>query len=242
MRHLRRREFVGVLGSAALWPLAVHAQQPDRIKRIAVLNTLPPDDQHGQERVGAFLQGLQQAGWTIGNNLRVDQRWWAAGNPDVMHKHAGELVALAPDAILATGGVAVRPLRQVTRTIPIVFCNTPDPVSAGFVDSVARPGGNMTGFTQFEYSVSVKWLELMKQIAPGITRVGVLRDPGQPSGIGQLAAIQGAAASFGVELVPARRARRSRNRAGPGKLRAPPIECRPDSDHRRTDGRLSRAD
>jgi putative ABC transport system substrate-binding protein len=134
--------------------------------------------------------------------VRVDQRWWAGRDADVLNKHATELVALAPDVILATGGVAVRPLLQATRTVPIVFVNTPDPVGAGFVDSMARPGGHITGFTQFEYSVSVKWLELLKEIAPGVTRVGVLRDPNQPSGIGQFGAIQGAASTFAVEMVP----------------------------------------
>ena len=172
------------------------------MRRIGVLNTLPADDAHGQERIGAFLQGLQQAGWTIGGNVRIDQRWRSVGDAEILREYAAELVALAPDVILATGGVAVRPLLQATRTVPIVFVNTPDPVGAGFVDSLARPGGHVTGFTQFEYSTSVKWLELLKQIAPGVTRAGVLRDPNQPSGIGQFGAIQGAASTFGVEMIP----------------------------------------
>ena len=200
---MRRRELLFLLtGAAAAWPLAARAQQGPRPRRIAILNTLPSDDQHGQERIGAFLQAMAQAGWTIGGNLRIEQRWWRAGDADVIRRHATELVALAPEVILATGGVAVGPLLQATRSIPIVFCNTPDPVGAGFVAGLARPGGNATGFTQFEYGLSVKWLELLKQTAPGVTRVGVLRDPAQPSGIGQFAAIQGAASMFGVELSP----------------------------------------
>jgi putative ABC transport system substrate-binding protein len=200
---VRRREFILGLGAAsAAWPLIARGQQGERMRRVAILNTLPADDPHGQERIGAFLQVLAQAGWTIGGNLRIDQRWWAAGDADSMRRYSAELVALTPDVILATGGVAVGPLLQATRTVPIVFCNTPDPVGAGFVASLARPGGNATGFTQFEYSMSVKWLELLKQVAPNVTRVGVLRDPAQPSGIGQFGAIQGAASSFGVELSP----------------------------------------
>jgi putative tryptophan/tyrosine transport system substrate-binding protein len=197
---MRRRDFVAFVSGAAAWPFAARGQE--RMRRVAVLNTLPADDAHSQERIGVFLQALAQAGWTIGSNVRVDQRWWAGSDSDALNKHATELVALAPDVILATGGVAVRPLLQATRTVPIVFVNTPDPVGAGFVDSMARPGGHITGFTQFEYSVSVKWLELLKEIAPGVTRVGVLRDPNQPSGIGQFGAIQGAASTFAVEMVP----------------------------------------
>ena len=199
---LGRRQFMSALGAAATWPLAARAQQPDRMRRIGVLNTLAADDKYGQERIGAFLLGLQQAGWIIGGNVRIDQRWWTATDADAMRKYAAELVALSPDVILATGGVAVLPLLQVTRSVPIVFANTPDPVGAGFVDSLARPGGNITGFTQFEYATSVKWLELLKQIAPGVTRVAVLRDPTQPSGIGQFGAIQGAASAFAVETIP----------------------------------------
>jgi putative tryptophan/tyrosine transport system substrate-binding protein len=200
---MRRREFITLLGgAAAAWPLPLGAQQGERMRRIGVLNTLPADDSHGQERIAAFLQALQQSGWTIGHNLRIDQRWWGESDAEVMRGYAAELVALAPNVILATGGIAIRPLLQATRTVPIVFVNAPDPVGAGFVDSLARPGGNLTGFTQFEYSTSVKWLELLKQIAPGVTRAAVLRDPAQPSGIGQFAAIQGAAATFAVEVIP----------------------------------------
>ena len=200
---MRRREFLGVLGGAAAWPLTLHAQQrSERVRRVGVLNTLPSQDAYGQERIGAFLQGLQQAGWSIDGNLRVDQRWWNRTDPDVMRGLAAELIALEPDVILATGGVAVRPLAQATRTVPIVFCNVPDPVGAGFVQSLARPGGNLTGFTQFEYSMSVKWLELLKEVAPVIRHIAVLRDQDQPSGMGQFGALQGAASTFGVELIP----------------------------------------
>src|SRR5262245_39263599 len=142
---MKRREFITLLGGAAAWPLAAPAQQTERVRRVGVLNTLPADDPHGQERIGAFLQALQQAGWTIGANLQVVQRW-APGDVEALRKYAAELVALAPDVILATGGVAVGPLQQATGTVPIVFVNTPDPVGAGFVDSQARPGGNVTGF------------------------------------------------------------------------------------------------
>ena len=203
-----RREFIAGLGGVAAlsvpWPSGARAQQGERVRprRIGILNTLAAEDAHGQERIGVFLQELKQAGWTLGGNLRIDQRWWAGGDPDIMRKQAAELVALGPDALLATGGVAIRPLLLATRTVPIVFCNAPDPVGAGYVDSLARPGGNVTGFTQFEYGTSVKWIELLKQIAPGVTRVAVLRDPNTPSGIGQFGAMQGAATSFGVELIP----------------------------------------
>ncbi len=198
---MRRREFIMIGGAAVVWPLAARAQQRERLRRIAVLNTLPADDEHGQARIGAFLQVLAKAGWTIGDNLRIDQRW-SAGDVTELRKLAAELVALTPEVVLATGGLAVTPLLQVTRTVPVVFVNTPDPVGAGFVDSLARPGGNVTGFTQFEYSTSVKWLELLKQVAPGVTRVAVLRDPNTPSGIGQFGAMQGASSTFGMVLHP----------------------------------------
>ena len=158
---------------------------------------------HTATNASAFsCRSSGRLGWIVGGNVRIDQRWWAGGDADVMRKHAAELVALGPDVLLATGGVAIRPLMSATRTVPIVFCNAPDPVGAGYVDSMARPGGNVTGFTQFEYSTSVKWLELLKQIAPTVTRVGVLRDPNTASGMGQFGAIQGAANNFGVELIP----------------------------------------
>jgi ABC-type uncharacterized transport system substrate-binding protein len=198
---MRRREFIGLLtGAAVIRGARAKAQVVGQVRRVAVLNTLPADDAHGQERIGAFLQALQQSGWSIGENLRIDQRW--AADDEALRRAALELIALAPDVILATGGVAVRPLLRASRNVPIVFVNTPDPVGAGFVASLARPGGTVTGFTTFEYGISVKWLELLKLLAPSITRIGVLRDPIQPSGIGQFAAIQGAASTFGVEVIP----------------------------------------
>ena len=171
------------------------------MRRIGVLMTLAADDPVAQARIAAFLQGLQQSGWTVGRNVRIDYRW-AAGNADDTRKYAAELVALAPDVILAAGSAAAAPLLQATRTVPIVFANVPDPVGAGFVDSLARPGGNVTGFTSFEYGMSGKWLELLKEIAPGVTRAAVLRDPAIPAGIGQFGAIQAVAPSFGVEVSP----------------------------------------
>jgi ABC-type uncharacterized transport system substrate-binding protein len=198
---MRRREFIAGVGALLAWPTVMRGQESDRVRRVGILNTLPSDDGHGQERIGAFLQALQQEGWTIGANLRVDQRW-SAGNILELRKLGEELVALKPAVIVATGGLAVGPLLEITRIVPIVFVNTPDPVGAGFIESLARPGGNATGFTQFEYSTSVKWLEMLKQIAPAVTRVGVLRDPNTPSGIGQFGAMQGAASTFRVVLVP----------------------------------------
>ena len=188
------------VGSSSRLVYAARAQA-DRVRRIGVLDTLAADDPFAQARQGAFLQGLQQSGWTVGRNVRVDTRW-SAGSVDAMRKHVAELMALAPDVFLATGTPSLGPLLQATRTVPIVFVLVPDPVGAGFVDSLARPGGNATGFTNFEYSMSVKWLELLKQIAPGVTRAAVLRDPTLTSGIGQFAAIQGGASTFGVEVVP----------------------------------------
>jgi putative ABC transport system substrate-binding protein len=171
------------------------------MRRIGVLTNMAADDPEGKARTAAFLQGLEELGWRDGRNLRIDT-CLGAGDSGRIRACAAELVALAPDVILAIGGANMGPLLQATRTVPIVFTLAPDPVGAGFVASLARPGGNATGFTQFEYSMSVKWLELLKQIAPGVTRAAVLRDPNQSSGIGQFAAIQGAAPSFGVEVVP----------------------------------------
>jgi putative ABC transport system substrate-binding protein len=189
-------------GAAAAWPLAARAQQgAERVRHIGVLTALPADDPVAQARVAAFAQGLQQSGWTIGRNLRIDYRW-TAGDADRIRKYTAELAALAPDVILATGSTTVGPLLQATRAVPIVFVIVPDPVGAGLVDSLARPGGNATGFTSFEYSISAKWLELLKEIAPRVTRVAVLRDPAIAAGAGQLGAIQSAAPSFGVELSP----------------------------------------
>jgi ABC-type uncharacterized transport system substrate-binding protein len=197
---MRRRELISLLGGAvAAWPLAARAQQPERMRRIGVLTGLAEDDPEGQARIAAFAQGLAQLGWTDGRNVRVDTRW-TAGNADDARKSAAELVALAPDVIFATGGASVGPLLQATRTVPIVFAFVPDPVGSGFVESLARPGGNATGFLQFEYSLSGKWLELLKQIAPGVTRAAVLWDPAITAGIGQFAVIQSVAPSLGVEV------------------------------------------
>ena len=199
---MTRREFITLLGgAAAAWPLGARAQQPERMRRVGVLNTLAADDGMGQARNGVFLQGLQQAGWTIGRNVQIETRW-AAGDADRLRTYAAELVALAPDVILVTGNAGAAPLLQATRTVPIVFVIVPDPVGAGFVDSLARPGGNATGFTSFEYGLSAKWLELLKEIAPGVKRVGVLRDPALAAGPGQFAAIQSMAPSLGVEVSP----------------------------------------
>ncbi len=199
---MRRRAFIALLGgAAAAWPLAARAQQADRVRRIGVVVSVAADDPEGQARVAAFLQGLQELGWTEGRNMRIDIRW-GAGDADLVRRYAAELVALAPDVILASGGSTIGPLLQASRTVPIVFTHTTDPVGGGFVDSLARPGGNATGFTNFEFGISGKWLELLKQIAPSVTRVAVIRDPVQASGGGQLGAIQGAAPSFGVELSP----------------------------------------
>jgi putative tryptophan/tyrosine transport system substrate-binding protein len=199
---MRRRQFIGLLGgAAAAWPLAARAQQPERLRRIGVLMTTAVGDAVGQARIAAFVQALQQLGWTDGSNMRIDARW-GGGFADDTRKYAAELVALAPDVILAPGGLTVGPLLQATRTVPIVFVHVPDPVGAGFVDSLARPGGNATGFLSFEYGLSGKWLELLKQIAPSVTRAAIIRDPTFASGIGQFAAIQSVAPSLGVEVTP----------------------------------------
>jgi putative ABC transport system substrate-binding protein len=199
---MRRRELITLLGGAvATWPLAARAQQPERMRRISAMTTLAADDPEAQARNAAFLQGLQQLGWTVGRNVRIDYRW-GPGDADRFRKYAAELVALAPDVILATGSPTVEPLLQATSSVPIVFVAVVDPVGAGYVATLARPGGNVTGFTNFEYGTSGKWLELLKEIAPGVRRVMVLRDPANPAGIGQLAAIQTVAPSFGVELSP----------------------------------------
>ena len=199
---MRRREFISLLGgAAAAWPLAARAQQPERMRRIGVLMSVAADDPEGQARIGAFLQALQQLGWTDGRNVRIDTRW-AAGNADDVRKYAAEFAALVPDVILGPGSFTVGPLLRATRSVPIVFVHVPDPVGAGFVDSLARPGGNATGFTQFEYSTSGKWLELLKEIAPGVTRAAIIRDPDITAGIGQFSAIQAVATSLGVEVNP----------------------------------------
>ena len=198
---MRRRDFIGLLGGASAWPLAARGQQPDRMRRIGVLMDQAPDDPDSSPRTAAFLGGLQQLGWTDGRNVRIDTRW-SAGNADLQRRYAAELVALAPDVILATASPTVVALQAATRTIPIVFAHAADPVGAGFVDSLARPGGNTTGFILFEYSISPKWLELLKEFAPRVTRVAILRDPATAAGMGQFGAIQSVASSFGVELRP----------------------------------------
>jgi putative tryptophan/tyrosine transport system substrate-binding protein len=196
---VKRREFIAGLGGAATWPIVGRAQQPERMRRIGVLLNLAADDPEAQARIVAFGQGLQELGWIVGRNMRLDTRW-APGDADRIRKHAVELVALAPDVILTGGAPALASLLQATRTVPIVFAVVPDPVGAGFVDSLARPGGNATGFVGYEFGFAGKWLELLKQIAPGVTRAAVIRDPAISVGVGQWGAIQTAAAAFGVEV------------------------------------------
>ena len=202
---MRRREFITFLGGATaapmIWPLAARAQQPDRMRCIGVLLPAAADDSQFQTWIGAFLQSLALLGWTIGRNVRIDTRW-AGANADAIRRHAAELAALAPEVVLAHGNAAVGALLQATRTVPIVFPVVGDPVGAGVVDSLARPGGNATGFMNFEFSLSGKWLELLKQIAPGVTRVAVLRDPAVGSGTSQFAVIQAVAPSLRVEVNP----------------------------------------
>ena len=188
---MRRREFLGLIGGAAASvPLAARAQE--RVRRIGVLSNPGPDDAEMQARSAAFVQRLQELGWTVGRNLQIDFRW-SHGDAERLRSHAAELVALGPDVILATSGVSIMPLVQASRSVPIVFAQTIDPVGLGVVESLSRPGGNVTGFTQFEYGIVTKWLELLKQIAPGVTRVAVLRDPFDPAGLGQWAAMQSVA-------------------------------------------------
>jgi ABC-type uncharacterized transport system substrate-binding protein len=199
---VKRRDFITLLGSAAAaWPLPVRAQQPGHMRRIGVLMNLAADDPEGQARIAAFHQGLQEWGWTLGRNARIDVRWGAL-DAESSRRHAAELVALAPEVILASASAATGALQQATRTVPIVFVSVVDPVAAGYVQSLAQPGGNITGFTLFEYGLSGKWVELLKEIAPGVTRAAVLRDPAVGSGIGQFAVIQQVAPSFGMELSP----------------------------------------
>jgi putative ABC transport system substrate-binding protein len=199
---MNRRDFITLIGGTAVgWPLAARAQQGEPMRRIGVLTAFTEEDRESKARIAAFRQGLQELGWTDGRNVQIDIRW-AAGNADLYRRYAVELVALAPDVVLANGGVALTPLQQVTRTVPIVFVNVPDPVAAGFVASLARPGGNATGFTASEYSLSSKWLELLKEVVPRLTRVAVIRDPSAHGSIGQFAAIQAVAVPLGVELSP----------------------------------------
>jgi len=198
---VRRREFITLLGGAAAWPLAARAQQAERVRRIGVLMNFSADDAEGQARLAAFRQGLQQAGWSVGGNIRIDYRW-AADDAELFRKYAAELVALAPDVILASGNPSVAALQQATRSVPIVFAPIGDAVASGFVESLARPGGNITGFSAFEYSLSGKWLELLKELSPRVSRAAIVRDLGLPQGSGLLGAIQSVAPSLSVELSP----------------------------------------
>src|SRR5262249_1100270 len=193
--YIARREFLATLCGAAAWPLAARAQQ-ERMRRVGVLMNLTADDPETSARVTAFAQGLQQLGWTAGHNVRIDYRWGAV-DAHRSRRYAAELVALAPDVVLAAASSAVVALQQATRTVPIVFAQVVDPVGAGFVESLAQPGGNVTGFVAFEYVISAKWLELLKDISPQLKRVAVLREPDVAAGVGQLGVIQGAAPSFG---------------------------------------------
>ena len=199
---MRRREFVTLIGGAALWPLTAQGQQPERMRRIGVLpGGGDTDDPRSQPNISAFLQALQQLGWADGRNVKIDYRW-PAGDADKARKYAAELVALAPEVILAIGTPSLASLLQATRTVPIVFVAVADPVGAGYVDSLSRPGGNATGFLLFDYSLSTKWLELLKEVAPGVTRAAVLRDPTISSGPAQFGVIQAAAPSLRVEVSP----------------------------------------
>jgi putative ABC transport system substrate-binding protein len=198
---MRRREFITLLGGAAVWPLAARAQQSERMRRIGVLMPYAEDNPVGQARLAAFLEGLRQLGWADGRNVRIDSRW-GAGDASLTRTHARELVAPGPDVVMAVSSGAVAPLREVTRSVPIVFAVVADAVGAGFVESLVRPGGNVTGFTAFEYAVSGKWLELLKEIVPRVTRVAVLRDSAIAAGPGQFGAMQALAPSLGVELHP----------------------------------------
>ena len=198
---MRRREFIAGLGGAAAWPMVARSQQPERIRRVGVLTPLGTDEPEEQSSLPVLLQSLKQLGWVDGHNLRIDYRS-TGGSLENSRKYAAELVALAPDVILAIGSVNMPALLQATRTVPIVFLRVPDPVGGGFVDSLAHPGGNATGFTSFEYGMSAKWLELLKEIAPGLKRAGVLRDPTLAVGTGQFGAIQAMAPSLGIEVTP----------------------------------------
>jgi len=198
---MRRREFLGLVGGAVAWPSAVEAQSRERSRRVGLLLGAAADDARSQAQLARFLQSMQQLGWTVGKNLNVDFRW-TAGKAEDARKLALELVSLAPDVVLVSGGPQLAALQQATNAIPIVFVGVADPVAAGFVDSLARPGGNVTGFMNLEYGISGKWLELLKQVVPRVTRVGVLRDLANQSGVGQFGALQSAAPSFGVELFP----------------------------------------
>jgi putative tryptophan/tyrosine transport system substrate-binding protein len=199
---MRRREFITLIGGvAAVWPVAARAQQNERMRRVAALMPFAANDPQVQTRHAAFLQGLQQLGWIVGHNLQIDYRW-SGGNEDETRKDAAELVALTPDVIFASGSAAVGPLRRATRTVPIVFALVIDPVGSGYVNSMARPGGNVTGFTPFNYSIGAKWLELLKEIAPSVTQAAVIRDPAITAGIGMWGAIQSVSPTVAIEVSP----------------------------------------
>jgi putative tryptophan/tyrosine transport system substrate-binding protein len=199
---MERREVIALLGGvAAAWPLAARAQQRERVRRIGVLLSQSTEDRVAQTRYAAFLQGLQRSGWEIGRNVQIEARWVATGGENT-RKAAAELVSLAPDVILATGSASTGPLLQLTRSIPIVFVHTPDPVGAGYVSSMSRPGGNATGFINFEYGLGAKWLELLKQIMPNAARAAIVRDPTITAGIGMWGAMQAAAPSLGIDVIP----------------------------------------
>jgi putative ABC transport system substrate-binding protein len=198
---MRRRDFIAGIGCAAAWPVAAGAQQRERMRRVGVIIPAAGGDAEYQARVAGFVQSLEALGWTDGRNVRIEYRW-SAGNAEVSRKHAAELLALAPDVILANGSQTLGPLQQLTRTVPVVFVAVVDPVGAGYVATLSRPGGNITGFTNFEYSLTAKWLELLKEIAPGVTRAAVLRDPSVASGSGQFGVIQAMASLLQVEVSP----------------------------------------
>src|SRR5262245_4466782 len=199
---MRRRDFITALGGmvAAAWPLAAQAQQRERVRRIGVLMTTAAGDPEGQARIAAFLQGLQPLGWVVGANVQIDMRF--AVEPDRIRQEAAQLAAIAPDIILANSSAGIGAMLQATRTVPIVFAVVADPVGAGFINSLSRPGGNATGFTNFEYGIGGKWLELLKELRPGLKRVAVIRDPTTAVALGQFGAMQGVAPSFGVEVTP----------------------------------------
>ena len=202
MLNIKRRELIKLVsGAVVAWPVVTRAQQSERIRRIGVMTNLAEDDPETRVRLDAFRNGLQQSGWVENRNLRIDYRW-GVGDTDIHRKNATELVALKPDVILAHGSTIMGPLRRATRTVPVVFVSVADPVAGGFVDSLARPGGNATGFTSFDYAQSGKWLEVLKEIAPNIKRAAVIRDPEQVSGGGQIGAIQSVAAMMQVDLHP----------------------------------------
>jgi putative ABC transport system substrate-binding protein len=198
---MRRRDFLMLVGGMVPWPLGARAQQQERARHIGVLMNLARDDPEASARISAFVQRLSQLGWTEGRDLQIDYRW-AAGEAERFGKYAGELVALAPDAVLASGNQSVAALHQTTRTLPVVFANVMDPVGSGFVSSLARPGGNITGFSLSEFGASGKLVELLKEIAPRVTRAGALRDPTNPASLGELAAMQSVAPLVGIELTP----------------------------------------